>query len=96
MHKTSQWHLKIAILHQTPFWQRNLTVDGYKVEICFWEMFLIFDPRFRKEESRSGFGRRPSMVCNVRYQAPSPQAAVKCYRQEDRLIYIGRLGESNR
>lgn len=38
-------------------------------------MFLSLDPKFKKEESRSGFQRRggPSMVCNVRYQAPHPQ-----------------------
>lgn len=40
-----------------------------------WEMFLSLDPKFKKEESRSGFRRRggPSMVCSVRYQAPCPQ-----------------------
>lgn len=61
-HKTSQWQWKIAILHQTWF----------KSCILHWEMFLSFDRRF-KEESRSGFGRCPSMGCNVRYQEPSPQ-----------------------
>lgn len=60
-----------------------------------WELFLSLDPKFKKEESRSGFWRRsgPSTVCNVRYQAPYPQQLWNITDKKGDYNAMGRLWE---
>lgn len=59
-------------------------------------MFLSPDPKFKKDEAnRSGFGRRggPSMVCNVKYQAPYPQQLWNITGKKTDFSALGGLWE---